>query len=107
MDWKDMLSQIREDLPEGEAAADDIPVEVAKRKLPVIHIVVEKKGRGGKTATIAEGFDCTDDELAKLASDARRHLGCGGSARGGEILMQGDCRTRLADYLHSLGYKTK
>lgn len=107
MDWKDMLSQIREELPEGDNSPEQAEEAVADKKLPLIHIVVEKKGRGGKTATIAEGFECSDSELSEIASAARKHLGCGGSARGGEILMQGDCRARLADYLRSLGYKTK
>lgn len=110
LDWKDALSQLRDSgsLPEGEepeatAATDD---SVTKPN-DVIHVVVERKGRKGKTATIAEGFTCSDGELADIASRAKQRLGTGGSARGGEILIQGECRDRLADFLRSLGYRVK
>lgn len=109
MDWKDMLSQLRDDLPEGEdnpqsndaSAETPDPKSLKKEK---IHIVIEKKGRKGKTATIAEGFKCSDDELEEIASKAKRQLGVGGSARGGEILMQGECKERFATFLRNLGY---
>ena len=109
MDWKDMLSQLRDDLPEGEeiAAPADAEPTKAERKKGKLQIFTEKKGRKGKVATIVAGFDCDDDELQDIASDAKRHLGVGGSARGGEILIQGDCRERLAEFLRSKGYGVK
>ena len=111
MDWKDMLSQLRDDLPQVEEsaaeAADETNTENPGLKKGTIRIVVEKKGRKGKTATIAEGFTCDDDELEEVASKAKRHLGVGGSARGGEILMQGECRERFAAFLRTLGYTVK
>ncbi len=111
MDWKDMLSHLRDELPQAEESAeetaDEIRAEKQGLKKETIRIVVEKKGRKGKTATIAEGFICDDDELGEVASKAKRHLGVGGSARGGEILMQGECRDRLAAFLRTLGYAVK
>ncbi len=109
MDWKDMLSQLRNDLPEGEDntqenAQNPESFDSKPLKKERIHIVIEKKGRKGKTATIAEGFKCSDDELQEIASKAKRHLGVGGSARGGEILMQGECKERFAAFLRTLGY---
>lgn len=110
MDWKDMLSQIREDLPEGEeimGAAEEVESASNNKKKEVIHIVIEKKGRKGKTATIAEGFQCNDVELETIASELKRKLGVGGSARGGEILIQGECKERLADLLRGMNYRVK
>lgn len=111
MDWKDMLSQLRDELPQVEEsaaeAADEMNMENPGLKKGTIRIVVEKKGRKGKTATIAEGFTCDDDELEEVASKAKRHLGVGGSARGGEILIQGECRERFAAFLRTLGYTVK
>ncbi len=107
MDWKDMLSQLRDDLPKGEDTAvtgDAEPVK-GERKKGKLQIFTEKKGRKGKVATIVAGFECNDYELQEIASEAKRHLGVGGSARGGEILIQGDCRDRLAEFLRSKGYK--
>lgn len=113
MDWKDMLSQLQNSgsLPSGEEPAvleepTEDASEIAKTQ-GLIHVVVEKKGRKGKTATIAEGFTCSDDELAELASKLKRKLGVGGSARGGEILIQGECKDRMVALLKELGYRVK
>lgn len=112
MDWKEMLGQLRNELPEGEDRVADrtevqAPTDEKPSKKETIHLVMEKKGRKGKTATIAEGFKCDDDTLQDIASQAKRHLGVGGSSRGGEILIQGDCRERFAAFLRSLGYTVK
>ena len=72
-----------------------------------IDIILEKKRRAGKQATILSGFDGSDDELQNLASDLKRKLGTGGSARGGEILIQGDRRKEVLDILVKRGYKAR
>lgn len=112
MDWKDVLAGMKDNLPSGEeeseercgdsvTGAENPSASARKEK---ISVVIERKGRKGKTATIACGFLCSDEELAELATRARKKLGTGGSSRGGEILMQGECRERLVDFLHSEGY---
>ena len=106
-----MLSQLRDELPEAADSVESVEGEtVSEPKVSpkeTIRIFVEKKGRRGKTATIAEGFKCQYDELEEIASKAKRHLGVGGSARGGEILIQGECRERFAGFLRNLGYPVK
>lgn len=68
-----------------------------------LRVFFERKGRGGKSATIITGFDdLTDDELKAVASKLKQTLGTGGSARGGEILIQGD---RQADVKKYFGLK--
>lgn len=110
-DWKDALASLRDSglMPEPEEAVDDINDKspVVKTAGDVIHIVVDRKGRKGKCATIAEGFTCSDDELEQLASRLKHKLSSGGSARGGEILIQGECRERLAAALRQEGYRIK
>ncbi|MCM1319531.1 MAG: translation initiation factor [Muribaculaceae bacterium] len=116
MDWKEMLLAKSAEL--GIAPEDNAGVESAvpetetesafdPRKHPAVHVVVERKGRGGKTATIIEGFDCTPDQLKDIAARLKTKLGTGGSARGGEILIQGDCRNRVMDELRTQGFKVK
>lgn len=103
-DWRDALRNL--DLPDGP---DTPPAEEAPRKSerkPKIVVSYERKGRGGKQATILSGFDCTDSELEETASQLKRRLACGGSARGGEILLQGDRRESVRELLHELGYPT-
>ncbi len=106
MDWKNTLAALT-GLPEGE------PNPISDNRKPTtdnrqpLHITVEKKGRGGKTATIVEGFDCSDQEIDDIARDLRKRLGTGGSARGGEILIQGDRRNDVAALLREKGFKVK
>lgn len=66
---------------------------------------MERKGRGGKTATIVSGFTIDDDAVASVAAALKKRLATGGSARGGEILIQGDRRADVIDALRALGFK--
>lgn len=81
-------------------------VDDTKKHAPVT-LFYERKGRGGKEATIIAGFEVDDSELADIASTIKKRLGAGGSARDGEILVQGDRREALRQLLPKLGFKVK
>jgi hypothetical protein BACCOPRO_01845 len=111
LDWKDALSALKNS---GDIPVDNTPdkPEAASQETDgiqktALHVLIEKKGRGGKTATIIEGFEGSDEMLEKLARTLKQKLGAGGSARGGEILIQGDRKADVIALLKSLGYKTK
>lgn len=72
-----------------------------------LKIAYEKKGRGGKQVTVVYNFVGKAADLEDLARQLKTKLGIGGSVKEGEILMQGDVRTKLADLLRALGYKVK
>lgn len=105
-DWKDALASLS-GLPEGNSDLETMTTATTAKTMTTLHILVEKKGRGGKVATIVEGFECSDDEVDEIARDIRKRLGTGGSARGGEILIQGDRRNDVAAILHEKGFKVK
>ncbi len=91
------------DLPAGEEPQpEEKPTDSARQ----LRVSIERKGRAGKTATIIEGFT-PDDDIAAIASTLKSRLGTGGSARGCEILIQGDRRADIAAFLRSLGHKVK
>ena len=73
----------------------------------VIRIRREVKGRGGKTVTAASGFQLDDDGLKQLAAELKRRCGTGGSARDGEILIQGDHRETVLSELKKRGFAAK
>jgi translation initiation factor 1 len=73
----------------------------------VIRIRREVKGRGGKTVTVASGFQLDDDGLKQLAAELKRRCGTGGSAKDGEILIQGDHRETLLAELKQKGFAVK
>ncbi len=106
MDWQAQLQQFKDlnpDLPEGTEAVE--PAQAPQRK-PRLDIVLDRKGRAGKSATIVCGFgDESDDEtITALAAKLKKRLATGGSVRGGEILVQGDRRKEVAELLKAEGY---
>lgn len=112
-DWKDALGKaFNMPVPEAGENNPDENNEAASKKGDALQqqgarrlgIVLERKGRGGKQATIVTGFVADDEALKQLASQLKRTLGVGGSARGGEILIQGDFRQRVADELRKMGF---
>ena len=110
MDWKDTLSNLKATL--GESPAVDNPGETPEtqedsRPKSVLHVLIDKKGRNGKTATIIECFQEEPSVVEKVAKILKQKLGVGGSVRNGEILIQGERKDKVKEILNSLGYKTK
>lgn len=110
MDWKEQLAKLSasgtlpEGEPEAEAAAPQAETHV---KNATLHVLTDRKGRKGKTATIVEGFPEDGKEAEKVAGRLKKQLGCGGSSRCGEILIQGDCKQKVTDLLRAMGFKVK
>lgn len=109
MDWKEALNALSaEDFP--EAPKEEVPAEESvgnKIQKSPLTICTDRRQRKGKTATIIEGFECEDDLLKEIATKLKSTLGTGGSSRLGEILLQGDVKTKAAEYLKKEGYKVK
>lgn len=109
-DWRDSLAALRGTMATDTEPENSVPAETAagpKTAQPRLDIILDKKGRAGKTATIITGFILPDDEVNAIAADLRRALGCGGSARGGEILVQGDRRNDVLRLLTARGLKAR
>ena len=72
-----------------------------------LRVFIEKKHRGGKTATIIKGFIGKQEDMEELAKLLKTRCGVGGTVKDGEIIIQGDCRDKVFDILLSKGYKAK
>ncbi|TWI83432.1 translation initiation factor 1 [Lacibacter cauensis] len=73
-----------------------------------LRVKLETKHRAGKTVTLVDGFVGTDDDAEKLGKQLKNVCGTGGSVKDGEIIVQGDHREKVLQFLLKNGYaKTK
>lgn len=66
---------------------------------------LDTRHRGGKAVTLVEGFSGKEDELDDLGKKLKTFCGTGGTAKNGEIIIQGDQRDKVLQWLLKNGYK--
>ena len=88
-------------LPEEESAAEET-IDAAQQK---IKIRLDKKHRAGKAVTLVEGFIGTLPDMEELGKKLKSFCGTGGSVKDGEIIVQGDNRDKILQWLLKNGYK--
>lgn len=107
-DWKKRLGVVYSTNPdfrytEEEKVVTQTP-EPGRQRLSVRF---ERSGRGGKQVTLVQGFEGSSDDLAALARTLKTRCGVGGTAKDGEITIQGDLREKLVKLLTEMGYNAK
>lgn len=105
-DWKDRLGMVYSTNPDYKFQDDSEPEsELLPPEQQQLRVSVEKHGHGGKTVTIVRGFTGPDDALKELAKSLKTFCGTGGSAKEGEILIQGDLKDKVILRLKETGYR--
>ena len=107
-DWKKRLGVVFSTNPNFTYVEDtaDEPATIEPSKQNLI-VSIDRKGRAGKQVTLVSGFIGTSDDLAELGRTLKVKCGVGGSAKDGEITIQGDFRDRVVSLLKDMGYKAK
>lgn len=104
-DWKDRLGVMYSTNPDFQY---DMGEEEEQETLPAakqpLRISLDKRNRRGKMVTLITGFCGTADDLAALGKMLKVKCGVGGSAKEGEIIVQGDFRAKVLEILQKEGY---
>jgi translation initiation factor 1 len=105
-DWKNKLGDLV--FSTGNDQADFNEEDEEKDSMlhseQVLRIWLDRKSRGGKVVTLVKGFQGTQEERKELAKSLKKKCGVGGAVKDGQILIQGDHRKKILDYLKDEGY---
>ena len=104
-DWKDRLNVVYSTNPNFNYEMDDeeeqATLQPSQQRL---RVQLDRKNRGGKVVTLITGFVGTEDDLKELGKFLKSKCGVGGSAKDGEVIVQGDFKQKVLELLKKEGY---
>jgi translation initiation factor 1 len=105
-DWRYRLNVVYSTNPDFQYdKGDEEEQETLPKEKQNLRIALDKKHRGGKQVTLITGFTGNDADLQSLAKTLKTKCGVGGSAKDGEIIIQGDFMQKISELLIKEGYK--
>lgn len=107
-DWKQRLGVVYSTDPDfNYSSCGEIEEETLPPSRQRLIVSIDRRNRGGKQVTLVTGFVGTREDLSELGRTLKVKCGVGGSAKDGEITIQGDFRDRVTAILKELGYNAK
>jgi translation initiation factor 1 len=105
-DWKERLGVVFSTNPEfSYQRQDQENTETLPPDKQILRVQLDKKQRKGKSVTLITGFTGKVEDLEALAKILKTKCGVGGTAKEGEILIQGDFCKKITDLLKTMGYR--
>jgi translation initiation factor 1 len=102
----DLQDQLKNLFPDHE------PTEESKKEEPTIWLqddplICKYEKRKGKPITIIEGYNGAATDFKQLARELKQLLSVGGSFKNEQIIIQGDYRDKIMEFLTDKGFKVK
>lgn len=104
MSKKNRINVVYSTNPNYEYDFDNDDIETLPENKQQLKVMIDRKQRKGKSVTLIKGFIGNDDDLKTLAKLLKSKCGVGGSVKDGEILIQGEFKSKVYDLLLNLGY---
>ncbi len=90
--------------PDYEYDQEDDNVETLPVQQQKLRVQIDRKQRRGKEVTLITGFVGQEEDLKDLGKTLKSKCGVGGSAKDGEIIVQGNNKQKVIDILLKAGY---
>lgn len=105
----DLQDQLKKLFPDHISEPEPIQENASSHELYVQKepLICKFEKRKGKVNTIIEGYQGEDEDFKLLAKEIKQFLGVGGSFKDAQIIIQGDVREKIMQFLKDKGFKTK
>ena len=105
----DLQEQLKKLFPDHEPSTEPVyeatePHGLFIQKEPLI---CQYEKRKGKPTTVISGYEGDDEDFKLLAKEIKNKFAVGGSFKDGELIIQGDYRDKIMQFLQAKGFKTK
>ncbi len=104
-DWKQRLNVVYSTNPDFQYDTEETeePEELPKNQQP-LRVLIDRHARKGKVVTVVKGFIGPEDSLKALGKWLKTQCGVGGSAKDGQLILQGEMKEKVTNLLKKEGY---
>ncbi|MEG1621856.1 MAG: translation initiation factor [Alistipes sp.] len=107
-DWKTRLGMVYSTASDFQYKKEEADAtETLAPAAQELRVWLDRKQRAGKVVTLVKGFIGRDEDLQELARLLKIRCGVGGTAKEGEIIIQGDHRDHIVEILLKANYRCK